>query len=216
MENLFSINGEFYHFMCKVSDCMILSVLWLVCSLPLVTLAAASSALYYAVLRSVREGEGGAVRCFFRSFRDSWKQGTLVTLVVTAFAWAVYFLAGITQGNASVILAVLSILFLAWLHYLLSYIARFHAPMKKVLANSLVICLANLPASLSMAALLIVTVLAFAWTYPASAMTVLIIPAVYALVSSFLLERVYRKYLPEGEEPAEKAAERKENCHASL
>lgn len=204
MENLFSINGKFYHFMCKVSDCMILSVLWLVCSLPLVTLGTSSAALYYAVLRAVREEEGGAVRCFFRSFRDSWKQGTLVTLVVTAFAWAVYFLAGITQGNASVILAVLSILFLAWLHYLLSYIARFHAPMKKVLANSLVICLANLPASLSMAALLIVTVLAFAWTYPASAMTVLIIPAVYALVSSFLLERVYRKYLPEAVEAPEK------------
>lgn len=216
MGNLFSMNGKFYHFMCKVADCIILSVLWLVCSLPLVTLGASSSALYYGVLRSVRKEEGSAARFFFRGFRDNWKQGTVVTVIMIAFAWVIFFLAYTTQGKALVILIALCVLFLAWLHYLLSYIARFQAPMKKVLVNTLAICLANLPASLSMVALLIVTVLALVWTFPASAMTLLLIPAVYTLVSSFLLERVYRKYLPEGEESAEKAAEREEDCHASM
>ena len=47
--DLFSISGKFYSFMTKVADLIILSVLWLLTSLPVITLGASGSALYYTM-----------------------------------------------------------------------------------------------------------------------------------------------------------------------
>lgn len=66
----------------RISDIVVLSLLWTVCSLPLFTLGAASAALYYATVRAVRqESAGGAIPFFFASFRLNFRQATAYTLV---------------------------------------------------------------------------------------------------------------------------------------
>lgn len=204
----FSINSKFYHFMTKIADCMILSVLWIAFSLPVITTGAATSALYYCVIKVIGEDQGSAVKYFWRSFQSSLKQGTTVSVAVFTLSIlmpiigsAAYAQAqnGETLGTVYFVYLVILLFGIAWLHYIFSYIARFQAPLATVLKNSLVICLVNLPSSFSMMILFVLMIILLVWTFPASVTALLLVPAVYALISSFLLEKIYSKYLPEPE-----------------
>lgn len=212
--DLLNINGKFYTFMTKVADLVILSVLWLLTSLPVFTLGASSSALYYSVIKVVRKDSDGPVRAFFKAFKENFKQGTVITVAVAVFALlvtivgtAVYRVnseAETLQRIYTVYLILLGII-IAWLHYLISYIARFRAPLKTVLKNSLVISIVNLPQSISMMVLFILCIVGFILSFPASAMVILLAPGVYALLTSYLMERIYNKY--QSEEDPEAAEE---------
>ena len=48
----------------KLVDLMLLSVFWLACSLPVVTLGPASAALYHTVVQCIRGNPGTAGLCF--------------------------------------------------------------------------------------------------------------------------------------------------------
>ena len=207
--DFFSINGKFYSFMTKVADLMILSVLWLFTSLPVITLGASSSALYYSVIKVVREESDRPTKAYFRAFRDNFKQSTWITggflaltLLVTAIGTAVYRIHPDPHTLQRIYAAYLILLgiAIAWLHYLLSYIARFQAPLKTVLVNSLVICFVNLPQSISMTILFILCVMGFILAFPGTAMVIILAPGVYALLTSYLVERIYKKYQPEENE----------------
>lgn len=210
--DFFSINGKFYSFMTKVADLMILSVLWLFTSLPVITLGASSSALYYGVIKVVREESDRPTKAYFRAFRDNFKQSTWITggflaltLLITAIGTAVYRIHPDPQTLQRIYAAYLILLgiAIAWLHYLISYIARFRAPLKTVLKNSLAICFVNLPQSISMMVLFIMCAVGFILTFPASAMLIIIVPGLYALISSYLMERIYKKYLSEEQDEEE-------------
>lgn len=56
-------------------------LLWLVCSLPLFTIGASSTALYYTVVKSIRHERGRVTSCFFRSFRSNFRQATAIWML---------------------------------------------------------------------------------------------------------------------------------------
>ena len=64
-----------------VIDIVWLGLLWLVCSLPVLTLGAASTALYYSMVKCVRHERGRATRAFFDSFLRNFRQATLLWLL---------------------------------------------------------------------------------------------------------------------------------------
>ena len=57
MKQLFDLNNPVMRFIIKLFDCMLLSVLWAVFSLPVFTMGAASTALYSAVYHHIRRDE---------------------------------------------------------------------------------------------------------------------------------------------------------------
>lgn len=61
-------------FLNKMADILILNLLFLVCSLPIITIGPALSAMYAVCLRSIRYGDGYVVRGFFKSFAQNFKQ----------------------------------------------------------------------------------------------------------------------------------------------
>lgn len=200
-----SLNSRFFHFMTKVADCMILSALWFVTSLPVVTLGAASTALYYCIVKVVRRDEGSVVKDYFRAFRTNFAQSLLVSAVTLAAGLAVTLLGtgayALRQSSGTLstvyfIYLLLAFLGIGWLHYVTAYIACFRAPVLTVLKNSLAICLVHIPHTVFLAALFLFVVMTMVLTLPASAMGIFLVPALYALITSFLLERIFRKYIP--------------------
>lgn len=201
----FSINSKFYQNMSKIADMMILSILWLLTSLPLITIGSSSCALYYCIVKVIREDRGTVMKDYIHSFKSNFKQSFVVSLMAillcvagTAIGSVVYAIAesGETLTGIYFVYLVALGFGISWLHYVISYIARFQAPLTTILKNTLVICLLNLPSSVSMMLLFMVVVAVWFFTLPGSAMTILLLPAVYALISSFLLERIYQKYIP--------------------
>ena len=69
MFGIFNLDSPIGRAMNTVADIMIFSVLWVVCSLPVFTVGAATTALYYASMRSVRQ-EGSAFKDFFVFSKD--------------------------------------------------------------------------------------------------------------------------------------------------
>lgn len=78
------LDNPFYRLMGTVGDLVILNVLWLLCSLPVVTAGAAALGLF-AVVHKIAAGEDyRAAADFFKAFRRDFVQGTGCWLVLLA------------------------------------------------------------------------------------------------------------------------------------
>lgn len=87
-----------------ITDVLVLSLCWCICSLPIFTIGAASTALYDAVAHGVRNREGGTYRRFFRTFRAELKTGLGITIlwgcVLIFGAWALAMLEEIGASDS--------------------------------------------------------------------------------------------------------------------
>ena len=70
---IFNPENDFWRLIEKLVDLFLLSVFWLVCSLPVFTLGPATAALYRTVVRCIRGSERKSWSLFFRTFRENFK-----------------------------------------------------------------------------------------------------------------------------------------------
>lgn len=78
---MFRQEGTFVSIVNRIADMVILSVLWCVCSLPLITIGASSAALYHTIVKVIRQDRGYAFSTFTASFRSNLKQTLAPTLL---------------------------------------------------------------------------------------------------------------------------------------
>ncbi len=86
----FSVDGGLYKFMSRLWDMIKLNFLWMLFSLPVFTIGAATVAAYSVTLKMVDESEGYVGRQFIKAFRDNWKQGIPLGLLGLLAAYVVY------------------------------------------------------------------------------------------------------------------------------
>ncbi len=68
----------------KMADLMWLNVLTLICCLPVVTVGASLTAMNYMALKIARNEECYITRGFFKSFKENFRQATLIWLIILA------------------------------------------------------------------------------------------------------------------------------------
>ena len=71
--------GRFFNL---VFDLVIMHLLWIICSLPIFTIGASTTALYYAFMKRARRDEGYIWKNFFHSFKADFKQATIIWLIL--------------------------------------------------------------------------------------------------------------------------------------
>ena len=131
--NIFGYGGSFVNICDKLFDIMALGFLWILCSLPLVTIGASTTALYYAVVKCIKKNNGYIVREFFRSFKLNLVPGTFIWIVVVAATLAMNLNIGIlmkeTDGYLGLfficVYALVSVFILAVSCYVFPALARF-------------------------------------------------------------------------------------------
>lgn len=213
MGNLFNINGPFYRIMSKVADAMILTILWLVSSVPLITLGASCSALYFSVFKVIREDADTPWRCYWRAFRSNFKQGTIIGIpVMLACGFWAYFLFQryLVKDFLSLapLLALIALCYcIMWLHYILTYIARFSDSFKGVLLKSLILCISEMPRSLLVLLCFVLSIALLVVCILVAPLLAFFMPVLYALLLSLILEKVYGKYIKKAEEAAAESAD---------
>ena len=177
-----------------------MGVLWLACSLPVVTIGASSAAFYYAYNKCVRQDRGYAWKNFFSSFRSNFKQATRlwVTLlgillftvvdymILNAYA-EVLLLAKVLMGCMITAFVYLSI----WVLYVFAYIARFEAETKNAGKMAARLVLEN-PA---WSVLLALVFAALIWISFRVSFVGILAPTLYMAAANGILERVFRKYM---------------------
>lgn len=74
MKNGFDIDNPFFAFMGALADIVIVNILFLICSVPVITMGASLSAMY-GTMRRMREGHlTSAGACFIQAFRHSLRK----------------------------------------------------------------------------------------------------------------------------------------------
>ena len=100
--SIFRPEGPIWNICNAITDTLQLSCLWCLCSLPLVTMGAATTALYDAAVHGIRCQEGGTYRRFFRTFKAEFKTSLPVTLVWgTVLLFTVYVLALLDEAAST-------------------------------------------------------------------------------------------------------------------
>ena len=82
MTDLFNVDGPVLQFINKIVYSVYLNILWFVCCIPIVTIGASTTALFYVTLKMAKNEEGNITKSFFHSFKDNLKQGTKIWLIL--------------------------------------------------------------------------------------------------------------------------------------
>ncbi|WP_297212063.1 YesL family protein [uncultured Flavonifractor sp.] len=197
---IFNPENGFYRVTGKMVDIFLLSVFWLACCIPVVTIGPATAALYNAVARCIRGNERNSWGLFFRTFRANLKVGILTTLVVLPAAAVLVLLQGVLYqtavlGKAGYVLYVAYQIFLllplGMVCYLFPVLSRFSFRTGGLLLNCSKLAMAHLPATVLMGLLLALSV----WVCSYVPVVAAVLPAMLALVQTVPLERIFRPYI---------------------
>ena len=82
MSKIFDLDSPFMRVLNRVADLMILNFLMIICCIPIITIGAACTGMHYVLLKIVRGEEGYLVRGFFKSFKQNFRQATILWLIM--------------------------------------------------------------------------------------------------------------------------------------
>ena len=138
-------SSKFYELGDKLGDIIILSFFWFLCSIPIVTMGTASSALYYAVHKRFKDHSTTPGHDFWHSFKQNLPQGVALNLVLLLYGgltifnliFAIWGFRGISMPSWYAPVAVFLLLpFLCAVPYTFAYLARFKNTFKNTLFHS--------------------------------------------------------------------------------
>lgn len=155
---MFRYDSPFMNFCSKISDLVFLNVLAVICSIPIFTIGAASTALYDAIYR-LKMDEGHIYSAFFQAFASNFKKATLLWLMflpVTALLTVAVFLCLFGSLNNTILLSISFLLLMVWLmglSWVFPLQARFENSVMQTFRNSFSFAMAFAPRSILMALL---------------------------------------------------------------
>ena len=89
--NILKPDSPVMDFLRTVTNLVIVNILYIICSIPIITFGAAYSAKYYVAMKVIR-GEGtGVVIPFFKAFKRNFKQATAVWIVMLVAIFLIIF-----------------------------------------------------------------------------------------------------------------------------
>lgn len=154
--NIFSSNSLLGRFLNALSNIVILNFLWLLCSLPIFTIGASTTAMYYSFMRWLRRDDGYIHVNFFSSFKKNFKQSTIIWLIMLAiglmisfdFRIGILFNSGDGGSSTGKIILVISVILAIYYSFVLIYIfpilAKFENTIKDTFKNALLMPIAHL------------------------------------------------------------------------
>lgn len=169
MKNLFSLDNPLVQLLTRLADLILLSLLCLVCCLPVVTIGAAITAAEKTATDLTFDQCSGVTKTFFHAFRTNFKQATIVwvaaLVVLTSLVCDYILLRLYFEGTVFVILMCLVALFaflvLAILAYFFPLLARYENTLQEHIRNAVILSIYKFPKTIVMVLLHIVPVLLF-------------------------------------------------------
>lgn len=190
----FSVDGALYKFLSRLWDMVKLNFMWLLFSLPIVTVGAATVAAYSVTLKMVDEQEGYVARQFVKAFKENWRQGIPMGLLALFCSYAVYLdfeLQRVAEGDSTMFFIfgiVAAFVFGMSFIYAFPLSARYENTLIGTLKNSVNIATRYFARTLLLVVVLAVEVIVFIFNYMTLFFGILIGPACIMLtISGFAL-----------------------------
>lgn len=218
MNRLFNYENPVMQFISKIFDLIVLNLFFLLFSIPIVTMGAALSALYYVSLKILRGEEPYLWQNFFKAFRQNFKQATIVWIILLAGSVLLGMDFYIINSQDTILFAVVrvllwmiaGILFCIFL-YIFPVISHFVCSTKQAFRNSLYMIIGFLPYTVIMLA--VCGLILYLCTVSARIFAMVILlsgicgHSVIAFTFCIFFDRIFRRYEPEEDVPVEETGE---------
>lgn len=175
MKNIFSYDSKFMQILMLVADYMILNALFILCSIPIITIGAAQAGLYSGMRVLLdKQDDSPCVRAYFKGFASGFGKITIVwTVLLAVMALLVYNLVAVLILDQAgtyapvwmcIVALVICILYQSMLTL---FHSKFDCTIRQLFKNVLYVILAHPLRSIAVAVLawIPVAVYAFAFDY---------------------------------------------------
>lgn len=154
---IFSLDSPLMVFLGKMADLMWLNILTLICCIPIVTAGAAFTALHYMSLKIVRNEECYITKGFFKSFKQNFKQATIIWLIMLLAIMIIaadYYIILKTELELHIVIKVVVLaatsLMLFTMMYVFPVLSKFDNTIKNTIKNAFAISIAQFPKTILM------------------------------------------------------------------
>ena len=205
MSRFFNPDNPVMEFIAKIFDLVILNLIFIFSCVPIITIGASTSALSYVTLKMVRGEDPYIWRNFWKSFRQNFKQGTLVwifSILIFIFLGMDFYI--INSQNTSLFAVVRILLWivcavaLSVFLYVFPVISHFVCTTKQALKNALLMTFGHLPYTLMMLALAGLLLFLCSSSSKLFAMIVVLSGicgfSLVSVVYSIMFDRIFQKY----------------------
>lgn len=218
MSRAFNFEGPVFTFLSRLADLFWLNLLFIVCCIPVITIGAATTALYYVTLKMAKDEEGYITRSYFKSFKENFKQATVI--------WIGFLVVGmimitdlriVNSGNTAEILGspalgnvimvavfLMGIVILMVGTYIFPILAQFDNTIKNTAKNAFLISIRHLPYTIAMLVITAIPVVLI-WFFPALFILVLIMFSATAYFNSKLFNKIFVLYMPKEDSSSDPA-----------
>lgn len=150
-QGMFSADSPLMSGLGRLTMILVTAFLWTLTSLPVITVGASSSAVFYVMLKTQRGEEGNYISDYFRAFRENFKQATLAWVILLAagclFGFCIFYYNVIDSGISQWIMFIfgaLLVLDLIVMMYVFPILSRFANSLKVIMTMALVLPFQNL------------------------------------------------------------------------
>jgi uncharacterized membrane protein YesL len=200
---IFNIDGPFYRIGNILYYLMVTNLIWVLTSIPIITMGASTTSLFYIMGKVIRDEDIKVLRDYWKSFKMNFKQATVIWVVLLLLYAIVYInienmaLMGSMERYIKPIQYFILIELTIMTIYIFPLLSRYHITTKNLLKASFFIGSRHLLTTalcLASAALIVFLTLSFTGLF------ILLFVSLYALVSYYLIQRVTKRYMPENQE----------------
>lgn len=199
MGSFFNLDNPAFTFLGKLFDIVVLELVYFICCIPIITIGPATAALYYTIVKVIRKDRGYLLKEFFHSFKENFKVGTISWIIILVFGVILYMNINIAkqmEGNLGVVLYYIycsaTVLVLITTIYIFPVLSRFQLGVLQLFKTSFFLAIKHFPSTILLAVLSV----AFGLISYITIILILIAPAICFYISSFLFERILKKYTP--------------------
>jgi len=206
--NIFSMDSMLGRFLYWIADIFILNILWSIFSLPIFTIGASTTALYYSMMQRQRRDEGYIHKNFIKAFKENFKQSTILWLIMILVALVLFadlrigLFFNINQnlliGKIFIVVSViLMIPYLFVLLYIFPIQAKFENTIKDNLKNAILMAIGHLGYTLLLLMIVATFVVLTLFSRAFIGVEILFGVGLYAYLTSNVYITIFRKHLPD-------------------
>ncbi len=192
--------GRLLELINTVGNSLLIGVLFIICSIPVITLGTSLTSFYYAMIKSVRKGRGYPAKEFFASFKRNILKGIAYTAVLGIIGFLLLFnraLYIVRDDRAALLLVclydVLLVFWAAFTVWIFPVISRFNIPVGRTIVLTYNIAARYFYFTIMLIAAIGGTV----WLcLKLSVGFTLIIPPFVCYFSTYIIERAFKRYIP--------------------
>jgi len=196
MNGLFDFDGPINRFCILVTNLFVLNLLWLVFSLPIITMGSSTTALYYVCGKMARKESCHVFKDFWKGFKNNFKDATIIwsillpIFLVLGFNISSMYLVG-SKMNWLLILQIILLVFAVVTNiYIFPILSRFDMKISDYFKSAFFFGGRHFIITI-LCILTFLTVLTVAYI---TGFFIMFFMSTYAVIGSYMFQRIFNKY----------------------